>query len=61
MPNLQAGQEEEVRAPTAVLGEDACAVAAQACAVDAGGAAASTDVGAAVLRAGEQRVKYECT
>ena len=54
MPNLQAGQEEEVRAPAAVIGEVACVVAAR-------GAAASMDVGAAVIRAGEQRPKCECT
>ena len=53
-PNLQAGQEEEVRASVAVIGEVACAVAARA-------AAASTDVGAAVHPAGEQHPKCECT
>ena len=53
-PNLQAGQEEEVRASVAVIGEVARAIPAR-------GAAVSTDVGAAVHRPGDQHPKCECT
>ena len=60
-PNLQVGQEGVVWASAAVLGEDACDVAARGHLANAGGAGTLTDVGGAVPRGGEQSPKCECT